>query len=283
MDFEKAVIYAIEQFGREVVGESRFANILSDLNAYSEQPACRYILREIINSRVSLKLINQSSANLAKVFIMQAVQNINKTHGFQKDLIEYILKLIYNATNPSEERIQPPNNIPYEYVGSEDEFGFCDVRKNGKWGFISSDKKVAIPAVYDSVGSFQEGFAYVSKDGKFGFVDTKGEIVIDLIYDNAYSFHSGIAKVYNHGKYGFINTYGEIILPIEYDNISHISGDMIAICKEGLWGFVNLKGYVTIPVQYTKIIKHFSRGYAAVSDGIRTMVININGDIIQYL
>ena len=283
MDFEKAIIDAVKQFGWDIVGEVRLANILSDMNAYVEQPACKRILREVISSGVSMKIHTQPSTDLAKVYINQVVHDMSRSHGFQEDLIEYVLYSILNATKPEEERIQQNIGLQYEYIGSEDEFGFCDVRKNGKWGFISSERKEVVPAIYDSVGSFHEGLADVSKDGKFGFVDTTGKVVIQLTFDNVYGFRSGVAKVVSIGRYGLINKTGKMILPAEYDSIAHVSGEMIAICKNGLWGFANLTGKVAIYPQYKEIIKPFSKGYAAVSDGCNKIVINNQGDIIQYL
>jgi hypothetical protein len=283
MDFEKAIICTVEQFGRDVVGEDRFVNILSDLNAFVEQPACKRILREIVSNGISNKLVTQPSIDLAKIYISQIIRDMSKSHGFQENLVEYVLYSILNATQPQEERILQNVNSQYEYIGSEDEYGFLDVRKNGKWGFLSSDRKEVVPAVYDSVGSFHEGLADVSKNGKYGFVDTTGKVVIDLVYDNVYGFKSGIAKVVNLGLYGLINKNGKIILPTEYDNIAHVSGEMIAICKNDLWGFADLTGKVVIRPQYKEIIKHFSKGFAAVSNGDYKIIINNKGDIIQYL
>jgi hypothetical protein len=283
MDLEKAIIDAVEQFGPDIVGEVKLVNILSDFNAYVEHPACKRILREVISSGISMKIQTLSSTDLAKVYISQVVHDMSKSHGFQEDLIEYVLYSILNATKPEEERIQQNVGLQYEYIGSEDEFGFCDVRKNGKWGFLSSDLKEVVPAIYDSVGSFHEGLADVSIDGKFGFVDTTGKVVIKPTFDNVYGFFSGIAKVVNQGRYGLINKKGRMILPSEYDGIAHVSDNMIAICKNGLWGFADLTGKVVIPPQYKEIIKHFSKGYAAVSDGCNKIVINKQGEIIQYL
>ena len=283
MIFENSIISAIEQFGPDVIGEIRLVNILSDMNAYVEQPACKRILREAISMGVLTKMVTLPSTDQEKLYISQVIHDMSKSHGFKEDLIEYVLYSILNATKPQEERIRQNTNLQYDYIGSEDEFGFCDVRKNGKWGFLSSDKKEVVPAIYDSVGSFHEGLAEVSKDGKFGFVDTTGKVIIQLTFDNVYGFQSGIAKVVNQGQYGLINNKGRVILPYEYDNIAYVSDDMIAICKNSLWGFADLTGKVVITPQYKKIVKHFSRGYAAVSDGCNKIVINKQGEIIQYL
>ena len=283
MDFEKAIINVAEQFGRDIIGEIRFVNILSDMNAYVDQPACKRVLRETINNGVLMHLVNLPSTELAKIYISQIVRDMSKSYGFQENLIEYVLYSILNATRPQKERIQQNVNLQYEYIGSEDEYGFTDVRKNGKWGFLSSDKKEVVPTIYDSVGSFHEGLADVSIGGKFGYVDTTGKVVIDLVFDNAFRFNSGIAKVAIKEHYGLINMKGKTILSTEYDAIAHVSGEMIGICKNNLWGFADLTGKVVVFPQYKKIIKHFNKGYAAVTDGYSKMVINNKGEIIQYI
>jgi hypothetical protein len=283
MDFEKAIIAAVEQFGQNIVSEVRLVNILSDMNAYVVYPACKRILREVISSGIAMKLQSQTSTDLAKIYISQVVLDMSKSHGFQVDLIEYVLYSILNAIKPEEERIEQNVGLQYEYIGSEDEFGLCDVRKNGKWGFLSSDRKEVVPAIYDSVGSFHEGLADVSKDGKFGFVDTTGKVIIKLTFDNVSGFRSGIAKVVILGRYGLINKEGNMILPADYDDIAHVSGNMIAVCKNGLWGFADITGRVVIHPQYKEVIKHFSKGYAAVFDGRNKIVINNQGEEIQHI
>lgn len=283
MDFEEAILSTIEKFGSDIVSEIRFVNILSDMNAFVDNPACKRILRETISNGVLTKLVSQPSLDLAKIFISQVIRDMSLSQGYQEELLEFVLYSVLNATKPLEERIRHNVNHLYEYIGSEDEYGFSDVRKNGKWGFLSSDRKEVVPTIYDSVGSFHEGLADVSINGKFGFVDTSGKVVIDLVFDKVYGFRYGIAKVANLGFYGLINKEGKLILPTEYDTIAHVSGEMIAICKNDLWGFVDLTGKVVIQPQYKSIIKHFSKGYAAVFDGYSKMVINNQGDIIQYI
>lgn len=104
MDFEKTIVSVVEQFGRDIVGEIKLVNILSDMNAYVDQPANRLILREIISRGITTKLISQPSTELAKVYISKVVDDLCKSHGFKEDLIEYVLYSILNATKPEEER-----------------------------------------------------------------------------------------------------------------------------------------------------------------------------------
>ena len=68
-------------------------------------------------------------------------------------------------------------------------------RATGKYGFVDSTGKLAIPCKYDWAGFFFEGLALVKLDGKWGFVDSTGKLAIPCKYDWANSFSEGLARV----------------------------------------------------------------------------------------
>ncbi len=280
MNFEDAIIETINQFGRDVIGDPRFVNILSDMHGYKDFPACKGILSAIIKDGTNGKLfLRQSIPTEAE--IRQMVILINKQYGFQQDLIEYVFFSIRNALMPEDER---PNHLgrQYEYIGQEDEYGFREVHHNGKTGVIDSMNREVVPIVYDSVGSFNEGVAAVEQNGKYGYVDTSGRVIIPVQFDTAYSFKHHIAKVRNAGKFGLINKQGKIILPVQFESISYESDGYIGIQQAGKWGFCDTSGNVIITPRYYKIIKPFSKGFAAVDNGGSRVIIDNKGNIKKY-
>lgn len=54
----------------------------------------------------------------------------------------------------------PTNTYDCRRAESENMSAFC---KNNKWGFLGKDDKVAIPAIYSSVGSFSEGLTFYAE------------------------------------------------------------------------------------------------------------------------
>lgn len=281
MNIEESIIYAIKNFGKDIVDEGRLVNILADLNVFREEPACKKILTEIIKDGTNRKLfLNQQVAS--DLEIRQAVLITNRMYGFQEDLIEYVLLSIRNAFVSPDDR-NTYMNQQYEFIGEEDEYGLREVQVNGKCGFIDHEDHVVVPIIYDSVNSFNEGLAAIEKDGLFGYIDTTGKFVIPLSYDIAYGFTSGIAKVKKNGKYGLIDKYGNIILSIMYDSIGYLSNGYIAINKSGKWGFCDTNGVVTISPQFSKVIKHFSKGLAAVEQDTSLVIIDKQGKIIKYM
>ena len=66
---------------------------------------------------------------------------------------------------------------------------------------------------YAAVYGFQNGLAIVEKHGKYGYIDTTGKLAIPCQYDKAWYFHNGMAIITKDGKYGFIDTTGKEVVP----------------------------------------------------------------------
>ena len=88
MNFEESIIYALNIFGKDIIGENRLVNILADLNVYKEEPACKKVLSEIIKDGTNRNLFLKPKM-ASDVEIRQAVFTISKLYGFQQDIIEY--------------------------------------------------------------------------------------------------------------------------------------------------------------------------------------------------
>jgi hypothetical protein len=94
------------------------------------------------------------------------------------------------------------------------------VISGGKYGFINTQGKLMIPAMYNEVGPFQEGLAVVSKDDKFGIIDKKNQMLVDFQYDEILEFVQNRAIVRKGEKYGVIDRLGKLIFPLVFDDIS---------------------------------------------------------------
>ncbi|MCL2747170.1 MAG: WG repeat-containing protein [Oscillospiraceae bacterium] len=77
----------------------------------------------------------------------------------------------------------------------EDARLFCDdtyaaVKLDGKWGFIDTGGRMAIPPAYADARSFSGGFAAVMSEDKWGFIDAEGNLVIPYTFEGAKDFNS---------------------------------------------------------------------------------------------
>ena len=79
MNLEESIIYAIEHFSKDILGEAKLVNILADLNVYKEHPAYKRVLTEIINDGTTTRLFVRRD-NISDVEIRQAIINVNKQY-----------------------------------------------------------------------------------------------------------------------------------------------------------------------------------------------------------
>ena len=190
------------------------------------------------------------------------------------------------------------------------------VMKNGKWGFVGKDGKLAVPMEYQAVGSFSEGLAGVKIDEKWGFVDKNGKLVIPAQYQNFQTFFEGMAPVKVDGKWGFVNKEGKLVVPAQYEKVDIFSdgvffvqlskekgngllktnGDFLiapgkynnwgplnegflAVEKKGKWGYLDSTGTLRIDLQF-KSASTFQEGLALVRTDTSEGFINQSGKFI---
>lgn len=115
-------------------------------------------------------------------------------------------------------------------------------RKEKKWGYSDSTKKMIIAASYDMAFPFSQGKGIVQAgNGKMLQIDAAGKILLALPYTSGYYVHDyGYIKVDNKlHKRGLIKTNGQIILPALYDDIEVLGIDSFEVRKNEKKGVVN--------------------------------------------
>jgi hypothetical protein len=73
--------------------------------------------------------------------------------------------------------------------------GLAAVRQQGKWGYINTNGKTAIPFEYDAATRFSEGFAAVKKEGKWLYINKLGKVVRSGDFMDAKPCTEGMAWV----------------------------------------------------------------------------------------
>ena len=114
--------------------------------------------------------------------------------------------------------------------------GLCEVKKDGKYGYIDTNGNLVIPCKYTTANAFIEGKAIVDySEWGFTCIDRQGNVLykkenLQVVWDGGY--RDGMLAVYEKDgeydiKYGFLNDKGEIAVPCfdgwkegwSYDNI----------------------------------------------------------------
>lgn len=107
------------------------------------------------------------------------------------------------------------------WIPFEEELPYEIFEENKLWGLKEKGADVLLSPQFDEFYNFgPQDLAVVSKNGKYGYVDTKGKIAIPLVWDDAFDFeYSGVAVAALNGKMGLINTRGEQITQLIYDEL----------------------------------------------------------------
>ena len=131
----------------------------------------------------------------------------------------------------------------------------------GKYGYITTDGKLAIPVQFDEAGKFgDDGLAPVGMQGKYyvkwGFADREGKIVIPCNYYSVNAFErerAVVAKVIAGGKlaYGYIGPDGREVIPCVYDEASSFKfkNTWVGTEQEGEMSYqlIDAEGKVILP------------------------------------
>ena len=92
MTLEKAITYAIDHEGIDVISEPRFVNYLNDLQALST-PAIKRIISTMVNDGYLGKVLPylKTTGNGYEIQIVDLRSRLVMNEGFQEDLVKYVL------------------------------------------------------------------------------------------------------------------------------------------------------------------------------------------------
>ncbi|MCH2023640.1 MAG: WG repeat-containing protein [Saprospiraceae bacterium] len=129
----------------------------------------------------------------------------------------------YNMDNNETLSTPKYDTIIYRYLYKQKK-GFYQIKENGKWGLLNSNRSDWVPVKYDQLN-------YISKRNEH-YISVKSE-----------------------DKYGVLNADGHVILDTEYDEIG-FDGYRYKVSKGNKWGLMDINGKELIPICFDKIIHH---------------------------
>ena len=91
MKLQEALKQLISQFGEDIVGDIKLANLLADFNAYGEYPAMKQIFKDSQKAGYGVKLLEAYRQD-PKTAIEKALnynQEFAKVSKYKQDLISY--------------------------------------------------------------------------------------------------------------------------------------------------------------------------------------------------
>lgn len=181
--------------------------------------------------------------------------------------------------------IRPEVDVDTLYYPS---YGYCQVKKNGKYGYINENGELAIPFKYKKAYPFSEsGLAFVvCENGLGGYINTEGEFVIPPKFLSGSTFRFGFAAVKEKsGKYKFIHQNGNQAVKGIFNYASGFSECVLAVVQEADGRYV-LMDTTTRPIVRLKEgcvledFKEHSRITKFRDENGREALINAAGNVI---
>lgn len=130
------------------------------------------------------------------------------------------------------------------------------------------------------VGQFgdEDKLAWVYVGGKFGYIGTNGKMKIEALYNDAGDFINGLARVRSGSQEFFINTKGDQKSD-SYEKVRDFSEGLAAVKKNELWGYINAKGDVAIETRFDNVTDFYC-GYALVKSGSSYGILDTSGKLV---
>lgn len=112
MTLDKAISYAIDKEGIEIISESRLANYMNDLKAF-DSPAIKRIVITMIDEGYFAKLHSGLAGDSYELQFNDVNSHLIQNEGFQADLVKYVLDcLLYAVKKTSNVPVPPTSATP---------------------------------------------------------------------------------------------------------------------------------------------------------------------------
>lgn len=151
-------------------------------------------------------------------------------------------------------------NAHWEWISDVDSNLITVVKKNNKFGLMSIDESLILPADYDYITHCQNEIYLLVKNNLYGFYNVKDKCFITAL---AYNYNTSFApSYYTNGKYFKLIKDNEVALVDVngrhsinfgiYTNLFFAKCDIIRIQKNNKYGFVDRKLKAITSVEYDK-------------------------------
>ena len=128
----------------------------------------------------------------------------------------------------------------YEILGEFSD-GLALIEDKNRYGYINTEGKIVLPAVWDHAVSFENGKAWGEKRGKRYALDTEGHETLFPAWDMGYSFHEGLASVQRNGLYGFVDEAGTTVIEPVWEKTGCFHEGRCPVMKAKKWGYIDTR------------------------------------------
>lgn len=266
----------INIFGKEIITEKRFVNLLADYRAFDGNNDARRILNTIVSGRYANKIVNLTTSKLDLPKLKYYAYELSKSDGFNEETVETVMRMIVFACNK----------------GNQDEANYSIIKQEDKFGCVNSKGDIIIPFEYDKMRDFKSDFGIhivCAKNFECSDVYTAlGELVFSAGSNIRLTNEDGLWMVERNNKYGLIHPNGEIVIPFEYKSIVTVNSGsdirlLVVETENRMFGVLDYMGHQILPPVFESIPNFISDTFeiieAKLSD--RYMYFNLDGSVAE--
>ena len=143
----------------------------------------------------------------------------------------------------------------YEILGEFSD-GLALIEDKNRYGYINTEGKIVLPAVWDHAVSFENGKAWGEKRGKRYALDTEGHETLFPAWDMGYSFHEGLASVQRNGLYGFVDEAGTTVIEPVWEKTGCFHEGRCPVMKAKKWGYIDTEGKLVVPTEWDMTMEY---------------------------
>ncbi len=136
------------------------------------------------------------------------------------------------------------------------DYGYASFSDGEHEGYLGADGRIAVPAIYDWVGSFGSGgVGQVGLKDKYGLIRGNGEVVLPLEYEGVeWMPEMDAFRLTQGGKNGLWRADGSPWLACEWDDFSVLVPErLLAVKRSKKWGVLDWQGKERLPVEFQTI------------------------------
>lgn len=263
-------------FGKQIITEKTFVNMLADYRAFEGNSDARKILNAIITGRYAKLLVNLTTSQLDLPKLKYFANELAEADGFQKEKVETVMRMVVFACNK----------------GNQNRADYSIIKHEGKFGCVNSKGDIIIPFEYDKMRDFKSDFGIhivCVKNFECGDVyTTLGELVFSGGANFGLTNEDGLWRVEKNSKNGLIHPNGEVVVPFEYKSIVTVNPGtdirlLVVETENGMFGVLDYMGHQILPPVFESIPNFISDTFeiieAKLSD--RYMYFNLDGSVAE--
>lgn len=123
MTLKESISKAIQEFGKGIVTEGRFVNIISDYGGFNDIPYARAVIRDLISDGFMQRIMVTKKDHIPTIVERnELISQILRVLPFQKDSVESVLSCIWECLYTKDEfnrTLELPYEVSHEFFSNE--------------------------------------------------------------------------------------------------------------------------------------------------------------------